>query len=150
MGLAAAGIVTSLSNYLTGAVVGNPSLGVWAVRYFYEMVQPVALYRMVILAIAALIAWLMLLPDRPARTLWIVLLGYGLMLLATGGMVRDPVLLWGMRREQAIGLLLAVGASLFLALEARRAASMRIVLDAAPLIVSPTAPQSPSTDSDVL
>jgi prolipoprotein diacylglyceryltransferase len=120
LGLAAAGVVTSLSNYLTGAVVGNPSLGAFAVRYFYEMVQPVALYRMAILAMVALVVWLTLLPERPARTLWIVLLGYGLMLVTTGNMVRDPELLLGVRREQGVGLLLAVGASIALALEARR------------------------------
>jgi phosphatidylglycerol:prolipoprotein diacylglycerol transferase len=119
VGLAAAGVVTNLSNHLTGAVVGNPGLGRLAVRYFYEMVEPVALYRMAIMAAVALVAWFTLAPQRPARTLWIVLLGYGLMLLVTERMVRDPVLLGEIRRQQGLGLLLAVGASVALALEAR-------------------------------
>lgn len=119
LGMAAAGVVSNLSNHLTGAVVGNPGLGFFAVRYFYEMVQPVALYRMAILALVAVLAWVTLLPNRPGRTLWIVLLGYGLMLLATEGMVRDPALLGGMRRQQVVGLLLAAGASVALAIEAR-------------------------------
>jgi len=149
VGLAAAGTVTNLSHYLTGAVVGNPSLGPLAVRYFYEMVQPVALYRMSILAVVALVAWLTLLPNRPARTLWIVLLGYGSMLLLTAPYVRDPALWSAFRTEQLLGLALAFGSALGLALEARHTSSTRAELSATPSTVSTTVPQSPSVDSDV-
>lgn len=121
VGLAAAAVIANLSDFLTGATVGNPSLGPLAVRHYFEMVQPTALVRMALMLVVALLGWFSLQKSRPARTLWIVLLGYGLMLLLTAPYVRDPALLGAFRRDQIVGLALALLSAVALALEARGA-----------------------------
>ncbi len=120
LGLAAADVVLEISHYLTGAVVGVPSVGPLAQRYFFETVSPVGLYRAAGMTLVALIGWFTLDARRPARTLWLMVLGYSLTLLLTEPLVRDPALFGMLRGWQALALGLALAASLALASESRR------------------------------
>ncbi len=118
MGLVAGGVVINISNYLTGAVVGQPSSAPWAVRSFSEIVHPVGLYRALGLALVLLLLWASADAQRPVRTIWLAVLGYALVHLVADAWVRDAALLGAFHQSQVIALLVAVGAALALAREA--------------------------------
>lgn len=115
VGMAAGAILINVSSWLTGAVVGLPTDVPWAVRYFIEIVHPVALYRAVGLVLVVVLGWATTTKPRAGRTVWLVVLGFGLVHLISDAWVRDPALLGSLRQSQVLGLAAAVAASLMLA-----------------------------------
>lgn len=118
IGLMAGMALVNISLYLTGGVVGLPSTAPWAARYFSEMVHPVGLYRALGLTFVLVLVWLTADALRPARTIWLGLLGAALVHLFADAFVRDAVLLGTYRQSQLIALAVAVTAALALAREA--------------------------------
>lgn len=118
IGLVAGAALINVSLYLTGAVVGLPSTAPWAARYFLEFVHPVGLYSALGLTIALVLLWLAADVRRPARTIWLALLGYALVHLMCDAFVRDATLIGPFHQSQVIALVVAVGAALALAREA--------------------------------
>jgi hypothetical protein len=103
-------------------VLGEVTDVPWAARYFIERVHPVGLYRAAGLAVALTLCLLTLNKERPARTLWMAILGYALVHLVADAWLRDPVLIEALRRNQVVALAVAVVAAVALALEAKRSA----------------------------
>lgn len=110
-----AGVILNISYMLTGAVVGTPTTLPWAINHFGELVHPVGLYRAVGLTITWIAVQLAVDPQRPARTIWLTLLGYGLVHLIADAFVADAVQIGPFRRSQVLGLAVALIASLLLA-----------------------------------
>ena len=66
------------------------------------------------MAIVSGIAWGTIVPERPARTTWMVILGFALVHLVSDAFLSDPELLGQARRSQVIALVAAVVASVAL------------------------------------
>lgn len=121
VGIAAGAILINVSVWLTGAALGQATDLPWATRHFLDRVHPVGLYRALGMAATVTVAWLTLLPERPWRTIWTVVLGFALVHLLADAFLRDAALLGDARRSQVIALAAGVVASLALARESRSA-----------------------------
>ncbi len=95
-----------------------PSDAPWAVRHFLEIVHPVGLYRALGLAALLVLLWATIDARRPARTIWLAVLGYALVHLVADAFVRDAALLGSFHQSQVVGLVVAIVAALMLAREA--------------------------------
>jgi phosphatidylglycerol:prolipoprotein diacylglycerol transferase len=115
VGALVAGALLNISHALTGTVVGTPTTLPWAINHFGELVHPVGLYRAAGLIIAWIAVWLVSDPGRPARTIWLALLGYSLVHLVADAFVADAVLIGQFRRSQVLALGGALLATLLLA-----------------------------------
>lgn len=109
------GAVVNISHVLSGAVVGTLSTLPWAVYHFGATVHPVGVYRALGLLLAWIGVWLAGEPQRPARTVWLALLGYSLSRLVADAFVADADLLGTLRVSQLLALAGALLASLLLA-----------------------------------
>lgn len=101
-------MVQSMSNFLTGNPLGVLSNLPWAIPYYDELRHPVALYE---LAGAALLWLLVLIAERrtaPLRIFWILLLGWGVLLLVTRAFVEEPATLFGLRTVQVAALVVGL------------------------------------------
>lgn len=107
--------VVNVSHVLSGAVVGTLSTLPWAVFHFGATVHPVGAYRALILLLAWLGTWVSGDPQRPARSIWLVLLGFGLTHLLADAFVADADLVGIFRQSQLWGLASALVACLLLA-----------------------------------
>lgn len=127
VGLLAAGVLLSLSAFLTGSLIGMPSNLPWALPFFDELRHPVALYQALglILLVGVLWRWP---TTSPTRTLLATILGYSLIRLVTDGFVADSSTISGLRISQIVALGVALICALLLARQ-------------------PTAPQSGDTPS---
>lgn len=123
LGIAAGAILLNISAWLTGSALGQVADLPWATRHFLQRVHPVGLYRALGMALVLTIAWRTLIPDRPWRTTWLVLLGFSLTHLIADAFLQDVALLGQVRRSQVIALIVGVIASLALARESRRFAA---------------------------
>ncbi len=104
-GALTAGIFLNVGDYLTGAVTGLPSDLPWALPYFGEMQHPAALYRAAgLIAVLLAVLW-QLDSDRPQATIYLALLGWGLVHLVADAFVANAPLLGPLRLSQALGLL---------------------------------------------
>lgn len=116
-GVLTAGVFLNVGDYLTGAVTGLPSDLPWALPYFGEMQHPVGLYRALgLIAALAFVLW-RLDRNRPQRTIYLALLGWGLVQLLAGGFVANPALLGPLRLSQTLGLAAALLGAGLLALD---------------------------------
>lgn len=108
-------VVQSISNYLTGNLLGSLTDVPWAMTYYYDLRHPVPLYE----GIGALLLWLAVViwgrSDQPARTFWGLLLGWSVLLLITRAYVEEPSTLLGLRTVQIVALVVGLGSALALA-----------------------------------
>lgn len=113
VGMVAAGILLAISAYLTGSVIGTPSVLPWALPFFDELRHPAGLYRALGLGILLGILW-----RWPARAPWriplVALLGYAVLRLVTDAFVAESVQVNGVRTGQAVALAVAVLCALLL------------------------------------
>ncbi len=146
IGLVAGAVVINVSVYLTGTLVGMPSDAPWAVRHFLEIVHPVGLYRALGLAALLVLLWATIDARRPARTIWLAVLGYALVHLVVDAFVRDAALLGSFHQSQVVGLVVAFVAALMLARE--EASAGRAPQTSAEAPASTGAPTAPTASAD--
>jgi phosphatidylglycerol:prolipoprotein diacylglycerol transferase len=115
VGGVAAGIVLSIGAFLTGATLGTPSQGPWALPYFDELRHPAALYQAVGLWLLFILLWRRTNSLRPGRTIALALWGYALIRLVTDAFVDGGADVRGFRVSQIIALVVAVLLTLTLA-----------------------------------
>lgn len=104
-------IVQSTANYLTGNLLGVISNLPWAIPYFDELRQPVALYELAGAALLWVLAVLFGQRSQPARLFWGLLLGWSVLLLVTRAFVEEPATLVGLRTVQVVALVVGLLAS---------------------------------------
>lgn len=126
-GALTAGIFLNAGDYLTGVVTGLPSDLPWALPYFGEMQHPAGLYRAAGLIIALVVVLWKLDRARPQATIYLTLLGWGLVHLVADAFVANAPLLGPLRLSQALGLLAALAGAGLLAFA--RAPEDRLNLD---------------------
>jgi prolipoprotein diacylglyceryltransferase len=124
VGLLVGAAVLAVSDHLTGQVLGLPSDGPLATRYFLELRHPAGLYRAGLLLLALVAIWLWADPMRPGRIIWMVGLGYSLARLIADGFVADAPMVGTVRSSQVVALIAAL---LFTALLARGDRSSNVV-----------------------
>ena len=119
--LMAAGIL-AVSDYLTGAIQGLPSSLPWARPYFGEMQHPAALYRAVGYLLSIVFVWLASDPQRPGKTLWLVGLSAGVVLMVADAFASNLPVTSSWRTSQLAGFGVALIAAAALAIEESRSA----------------------------
>jgi phosphatidylglycerol---prolipoprotein diacylglyceryl transferase len=107
--------VQGVSGFATGTHLGTVSNAPWALPYFGEMRHPVGLYQSLASVILSLLLWTVGDARRPARVLWLAILGYSLIRLITDGFRAETALLSGMRVSQIVALVVALVVVLLLA-----------------------------------
>jgi len=117
VGLLAMAAVLSVSDFLTGRVIGTPTPLPWALPYFGEPRHPVGLYRALGLLIVLAGVWKWADPRRPGRTVLQAGLGYSLVRLVADAFQADPSLVGQVRISQLLALLAGVICALLLARE---------------------------------
>jgi len=140
--LMAAGIL-AVSDYLTGAIQGLPSDLPWARPYFGEMQHPAALYRAVGYLLSIVFVWLASDPQRPGRTIWLVGLSTGVVLMVADAFGSNLPVTGSFRTGQMVGLALALISAAALAIGEFRTAREPQPVEAAPAAVE----TSPAVDS---
>lgn len=116
-GALVAGVFLNLGDYLTGTITGLPSHEPWALPYFGEMQHPAALYRALGLIVALVIALWQLDRTRPQRTLYIFLVGWGLVHLIADAFIANAALVGPFRLSQTLGLTAALLGTALLAFD---------------------------------
>jgi len=140
--LMAAGIL-AVSDYLTGAIQGLPSDLPWARPYFGEMQHPAALYRAVGYLLGIVFVWLASDPQRPGKTIWLVGLSTGVVLMVADAFGSNLPVTGSFRTGQAVGFALALVSAAALAIGEFRAARQAPAAEPAPAAVE----ASPTTDN---
>lgn len=120
VGFLTAASVVSVSDYLTGAILGLPSDMLWARPYFGEMQHPAALYRAVGFLVAIVVVWLLSDPQKPLRTVGHVGLATGLVLMIADAFAANSAVIGDFRTSQLLGLALALLSAAGLAVAASR------------------------------
>ncbi len=108
VGVTTGWIVQSISNFLTGNLLGALSTLPWAMPYFDELRHPVALYEMLGATLLLLLTLIFAKRDQPKRTLLGLLLGWSVLLLITRAFVNEPVTIAGMRVVQVMALIVGL------------------------------------------
>lgn len=120
VGFLTAASVVSVSDYLTGAILGLPSDLPWARPYFGEMQHPAALYRAVGFLLAIVVVWPLSDPLHPGRTVGHVGLATGLVVLVADAFAANSAVTGDFRISQLVGLALALISAAGLAFAANR------------------------------
>ena len=119
IGLLAAGIIFSISGYLTGTILGTTSTLPWALPYYGELRHPTALYQAFGLLLVLALLWYQPKGMHAGRVVLFSLLGYSLLRLLTDTFTvvldGDGMLLGGFRVSQIVGLLVGCFACFLLA-----------------------------------
>jgi len=108
MGMITAGIIFSISGWLTGKLTGAPTELPWALWYYGELQHPVAFYRAVGLLMLLVGLWTQSHTAHPAHLLWLGSLGYSLLHFITESFVANPALIGSIRLWQVGAWLLAL------------------------------------------
>jgi phosphatidylglycerol:prolipoprotein diacylglycerol transferase len=119
VGLVAGSILHGITGYATGTLLGMVSDAPWALPYFGEMRHPVGLYLALASAILSVLLWVTMDARRPARLLWLAILGYSLSRLIIDGFRAESAVLGGMRISQISALVVALVVVVILAGEKR-------------------------------
>jgi phosphatidylglycerol---prolipoprotein diacylglyceryl transferase len=116
-GLLMGAAILAAGDYLTGMVTGVASDLPWALPYYGEMQHPAGLYRAVgmLLALAAVI--LTAEPARPAKSIFVAGLGWGLVHLVADGFAANADLIGGLRTSQVVGFIVAAVCAALLAID---------------------------------
>lgn len=106
-GLLVGAAILAVGDYLTGTVTGVAGDLPWALPYYGEMQHPAGLYRAVgmLLVLAAVI--LTDEPARPAKSIFVAGLGWGLVHLVADGFTANADLIGGLRTSQVVGFIVA-------------------------------------------
>ena len=115
MGALAGGALLAMSGHLTGGILGLASTAPWAQPYFGELRHPAGLYLALGLALLTALLWLWAAPQRPARIMLLVVLGYSLVRLLIDGFRDGMDLIGPFRASQVIALIVALICALLLA-----------------------------------
>jgi phosphatidylglycerol:prolipoprotein diacylglycerol transferase len=115
VGTVAGSIITGISGFATGTLMGTTSDLPWLPSYFGETRHPVGLYRAIASALLYVLLWLGADHKRPGRVLLLALLGYSLIRLFTDSFLAETPHLAGIRISQLLALTVALVVLLILA-----------------------------------
>lgn len=120
VGFLVAAAIISVSDFLTGVILGLPSDLPWARPYYGDMQHPAALYRAVGFMISIVVVWPLANARKPGRTVGHVGLATGLVVLFADAFAANSPLTGDFRTSQLVGLALALVSAAWLAIPASR------------------------------